>query len=130
MGMRAGQGAEASSACAMPGGGWRAIFERAMIRERRRAATAPGCRRAACTPVARAPGDDFRVDRLGGITRFAQPDASGPSRRPPSVAATAGVRMRMRAGGQRQRLRPEKPNFRVPEASLGKGTRIKSKDET
>jgi hypothetical protein len=45
--------------------------------------------------VARAPGDDFRVDRLGGIRRFAQPVLAPRSdaRRLSSVAATTGARM-------------------------------------
>ena len=39
-----------------------------------------------------------RVPALGGITPFAQPDAGAPSRRPSSVAATAGARMGTRDG--------------------------------
>jgi hypothetical protein len=38
-------------------------------------------------------GRCFRLPGLGGVTRFAPPDATAPFRRPPSVAATAGVRM-------------------------------------
>jgi hypothetical protein len=42
-------------------------------------------------------GDDFRLPGLGGITRFAQPDAGSPfQRRAWSVAATAGARVGMR----------------------------------
>jgi len=49
MGMRGGEGA-ASIICAVSGGEWRTI------QKRRRAATSPGCRHAACTPVARLRG--------------------------------------------------------------------------
>jgi len=57
--------------------------------------------RSLSTRGAVAPGDTFRLSGLGGITRFAPPDADrpfgytrGPSaRRPPAVAPTPGVRM-------------------------------------
>ena len=52
-----------------------------------------------------APGDDIpRAPSWGGITRLAPPDvASRPvARLPRSVAATAGARMGMRAGGGRR----------------------------
>ena len=56
----------------------------------RRAATSPGFRRAACTPVAPvAPDDNFRMTGLDGITRFAHPDAGGQLRRQPPVVRPA-----------------------------------------
>jgi len=58
-----------------------------MLRQSRAEARDPtSTRRAACTPVARVRrGDTFRMAGLGGMARFAPPDA----RRPRSVAATA-----------------------------------------
>ena len=47
------------------------------------------------------PSDDIRVPGLGAITRFAQPDAGGPSRPPAARGPSprpAGVRVGMRAG--------------------------------
>jgi hypothetical protein len=60
--------------------------------ERRRAATSPGCRRAACTPVAQLQRAILPAPVLGGITRFAPSDAArgppsrrrSPSPRPPA----------------------------------------------
>ena len=82
--------------CARGGGRWG--------QERRRPTASPLCPRAACTPVAwlrRAILPDGRSRRdWVATTRFAQPDAGGPSgaAAPRSVAATGGGRMGVRAG--------------------------------
>jgi hypothetical protein len=67
---------------------------------RRRTATSPGCRRAACTPVAQVRRRYFRVPGLSGITRLAQrappgpvpaPAARGPLPRPPARGGMRGA---------------------------------------
>ena len=74
----------ASIICAVSGGEWRTI------QKRRRAATSPGCRHAAGTPVARLRrSGKIRMAGPGGITRFAHPlpAARSCASRPLSVAA-------------------------------------------
>jgi hypothetical protein len=91
----------ASMVCAGQAGGWRTICRLRLIRERRRAPTSPGHPpRSLHARGAVAPRDTSRMPRLGGITRFAQPNAPRPVPAPAAplpVAATAGVRMGMRA---------------------------------
>ena len=58
--------------------------EHAGIHQRRRAATSPGRRRAACTPVAQVRWAILPGARLGGITRFAPPDPQRPVPAPPA----------------------------------------------
>jgi len=63
------------------------------------------------------PGDSFRVARFGRVTRFAQPDAGGPSRRPSYVAATDVVRMGCaRRGWRCVQERRERPLHRDADA--------------
>jgi hypothetical protein len=71
-----------------------------------RAATSPGCRRAACTPVARLCRGILPAARVGCVARFA-PDAGGRSgaRSALSVAATAARGWGCRVCGGRRSFR-------------------------